>query len=153
MNDVIDFTNTALDLATAGPSLMSGFNGGAAAGGGTGAAMFPAAPEDPSSLPLVPQQVTAVSLGPTVAAVGWLAADLATTYQLRYDDDPAMGSPTTITGITALGKSLTGLTEGTTYYVQVRGTNTDGSSDWSRTVHFRAGDIASSLARYARISR
>ena len=41
-------------------------------------------------------------------------------YTLRYSTSSSMSSPTTITGITGTSRAITGLTPGTTYYVQVR---------------------------------
>ncbi len=104
-------------------------------------------------VPDVPTHLTVASVGPTVAAAGWQASSGADTYDLRYAASASFAGATTLTGITALVKTITGLTQRQTYYLQVRGTNDAGSSAWSRPVSVRAGDPPGSGGGNGRKSR
>ncbi|QDZ14251.1 fibronectin type III domain-containing protein [Humibacter ginsenosidimutans] len=83
-----------------------------------------------------PQTPTGLTIGtqttPGSVPVSWSAAAGSTpsSYTIRADDDPAFGSPLTFTSSTP-SMTLTGLEKGTTYYIDVRATNSSGSSAYT----------------------
>ena len=80
------------------------------------------APRTPGNLVLSP--------GNARISASWDASSGATSYAVRYRTDGS-GSWTTISSITGTSRTITGLTNGTAYEVQVRATNAHGSSSWS----------------------
>ena len=85
------------------------------------------------SVPDAPATPTVTSTGTTSVSVSWNAptsGDAPTSYDLRYRIDGSSGVWTEITGVTS-PRSISGLTAGTTYEVQVRGANGAGDGVWS----------------------
>ncbi|MFY9228559.1 MAG: fibronectin type III domain-containing protein [Candidatus Microsaccharimonas sp.] len=79
--------------------------------------------------------VTTVANSNTQITVNWGAVTNADTYTLQYSLNSGMSSPITITGIVGTTRALTGLTTGTTYYIQVRGVSTAPyQGNWSSVV-------------------
>jgi len=97
---------------------------------------------DGLSVPLAPNQPTFTSVTNTGFTANWAEPhdnDVAVTdYDLRYSTDQTVWTqiPDT-TPMTVTSYGLSGLTQGTTYYVQVRAQNSNGESAWST-----AGQIA-----------
>ncbi|MFM1795176.1 MAG: hypothetical protein RL642_1561 [Bacteroidota bacterium] len=72
---------------------------------------------------------TNVSVAPTLS---WVAATAATSYNLEYSTSSTFASNvTSITGITATSRAISGLANSTTYYWRVSSTNSTGTSAWS----------------------
>lgn len=86
-----------------------------------------------STLTTAPTAVTAVKAGSGTLSLGWTAATTTETtalsgYNVRYSTSDQMTSPTVITVGKVTGTVISGLTNGTTYYIQVRAI---GGSTWS----------------------
>lgn len=77
---------------------------------------------------------TNVSVAPTLS---WTAATAATSYNLEYSTSSTFASNvTTITGITATSRAISGLANSTTYYWRVSATNSTGTSPASTVRSF-----------------
>ncbi|GIX21897.1 MAG: hypothetical protein KatS3mg121_0680 [Gammaproteobacteria bacterium] len=83
-------------------------------------ATAPAAPAAPSVL-----------AGDGQLAVSWSAVLGATAYDVAYHDADDVGAATVVADLTETSTTLTGLSNGTTYYVWVRAKNSAGASAWS----------------------
>jgi len=82
----------------------------------------------PGSLPAAPTNLTAAA-GNMTLTVSWTAATGATSHELRYGETSGSGTWETATS----PKTLTGLNNGTMYYVQVRGKNAAGEGTHAET--------------------
>lgn len=103
---------------------------------GGGASIWVRATGTPAAVPVPPGPVRglAVRAGSQFLAVAWLApntGDPATSYSLRYRAGTS-GDWTTTTGLTSTTRTITGLTNGTSYQVEVQAVNATGNSAWSR---------------------
>jgi hypothetical protein len=76
--------------------------------------------------------VASGSAGALVATWSPGPGSAATAYDLRYSTDGSAW--TTVTGLTQTTATITGLTDGQQYFVQVRASNTAGDSDWTTSV-------------------
>lgn len=89
---------------------------------------------DPSAVPAVPETLsTAPSLtgGDTTIDVSWTAVADATSYEVYCSDSADSASATLFTTTEDTSCTITGLTNGTTYYVWVKAKNSAGASDFS----------------------
>jgi hypothetical protein len=75
----------------------------------------------------------ALTAGDTQIDVTWSAVGSATSYDVLYNtvDSTSAGSPTVVADIAGTSTTLTGLANGTTYYVFVRAKNSGGNSTYS----------------------
>ena len=90
----------------------------------------------PFATPTAPSNVTGVAIGPGVISVSYLAASSPISiidYDFEYDTDPTFSAPTFVeNGSSAiLTQTLSGLTNGLTYYFKVRASNVTADSPWS----------------------
>ena len=87
--------------------------------------------------PQAPAAPTVTAASATSLTVTWSAPDndgpAITDYDYRHRTASPTGNWTEVTGttITTLSATITGLAEGTSYDVQVRATNDEGTGDWS----------------------
>lgn len=110
-------------------ALVSGCSGSSSQSGP------PSQNPDGGTLPATPTGVTARS-GDGQATISWSAAGGASTYNVYYGTASGVSSssPTRLTGITGTSGTVTGLTNGTTYYFVVTGVNGTGQSEPSAQV-------------------
>ncbi len=73
----------------------------------------------------------------TSPTLRWTSVDYAVEYELEYDTDPAFSSPVAISHITTTEYTLSGLSDGTTYYWRVRGVDSYGTpGNYSNVLSF-----------------
>ncbi|ACE83168.1 fibronectin type III domain-containing protein [Cellvibrio japonicus] len=80
--------------------------------------------------PVAPAEVT-LQPGAGQLRVTWSDSARATSYDLAYGLTENLEEATTVTGLSQTPYTITGLENGTTYYVWVRAANATGASDWS----------------------
>ncbi|QIL90367.1 fibronectin type III domain-containing protein [Microbulbifer harenosus] len=84
----------------------------------------------PATAPDAPEAPTVLT-GDAQLGVSWGSIVGAATYDLAYSTSDDITGATLVEGLTETSTTLTGLTNGTDYYVWVRATNNVGDSDWS----------------------
>ncbi len=88
----------------------------------------------------VPTGLAAGSVTTTTATLSWAAATGATSYDLQYRVN-GTSTWTSVTGLTATSRNLTGLTANTTYEFQVRTNCAGGSSAFSSSATFTTANV------------
>jgi fibronectin type 3 domain-containing protein len=91
-----------------------------------------------ASLPPSPPTSVAAVAGNAQVALTWGSVGNATSYTVKYGTAPGT-YPTSITGLTATNRTVTGLANGTTYHFIVTATNANGTSGNSASVSARPG--------------
>ena len=86
----------------------------------------------PAPKPATPTGL-AGSAGSGQVTLTWTAVTAAVDYDIRYKIG-ALGSYTTITGVTGTRRIITGLTNGSDYRFEIRSSNANGDSPWSTAV-------------------
>ncbi|MBU0732367.1 fibronectin type III domain-containing protein [Patescibacteria group bacterium] len=88
--------------------------------------------------PGTPTNVTASNITHNTADISWTAASLATHYDIEYSINSDMSGSST-KSVSSINTTLTGLENGTTYYVRVRGKYYSGgwiTGAWSDKINF-----------------
>lgn len=100
-----------------------------------------------NSAPTAPLQLAKESIGDTTAGISWYtplySGTLLTEYIVAYSTDNVTWSEATFTssGSYFEQKTLTGLKQGTTYYVKVVAVNSNGRGAWSETITFNTTGV------------
>ena len=125
-------SGTAIFLLSFGPSASGACNSSnvpftTACGGGSGALSSSVTFADPATVPAAPTGLTAAP-GDASASLSWTASSGATSYTLLQSMSSGGTYSAVASGLAGTTYTVTGLTNGTTYYYEVEAVNSAGTS-------------------------
>ena len=140
-------SGTAIFLLSFGPSASGACNSSnvpftTACGGGSGALSSSVTFADPATVPAAPTGLTAAP-GDASASLSWTASSGATSYTLLQSMSSGGTYSAVASGLAGTTYTVTGLTNGTTYYYEVEAVNSAGTSSPSSSASVTPSAAAS----------
>jgi len=89
---------------------------------------------NPTTPPPVPTGLICTGVASTTVSLSWNSAAGAASYQIQYKLRTA-SSWNTVNGITAITRTITGLSKDNEYEFQIRAVNSIGNSNWSTSIY------------------